>query len=139
VRVEALKEELSGRNDLFRVILAFVFQLHFSGDAGKRRVDIAHAGADEVFAVKQRSALRVGDDEVQGGDGEPLGDAGALVDLLVFAGDEGDTLDDLSDPRSDLGPEGAAVAPAFLFGDGDGFLNGLGVVRADLGGERDSP
>ena len=63
----------------------------------------------------------------------------ALVDLLVFAGDEGDLLDDLADVVGDddvldglVGGVVAARGPGFLLGDADGFVEGLGVVGADL-------
>ena len=77
--------------------LAFVFELDLSADAGEGGVDVADAGDDECLFMHEGAALRVRDDEFHGADGEALGDAAALVDFLVFAGGEGDLLDDLTD------------------------------------------
>ena len=82
--------------------LAFVFELDLAADAGERGVDVADAGNDERFVVEERAAFGVRDDEFHGADGEALRDAAALVDFLVFAGGEGDLLDDLADVVGDL-------------------------------------
>ena len=66
-------------------------------------------------------------------DGETLRDAGALVDLLVFARGEGDLLDDLTDVVRDFDVvTPGALRPCLLRGDGDAFFDVLGVVGADL-------
>ena len=82
--------------------LAFVLELDLAGDAGECGVDVADAGDDEGFVVEQGAAFGVGDDELHGADGEALRDAAALVDFFVFAGGEGDLLDDLADVVGDL-------------------------------------
>ena len=48
------------------------------------------------------AAFGVGEDEFHGGDGQALRDAGSLVDFLVFAGAEGDLLDNLADEMGDF-------------------------------------
>ncbi len=89
--------------------LAFVFEFHFSGDARERGVDVADAGDDEGLVVEEGAAFGVRDDEFQGGDGEALGAAAALVDFLVLACGEGDLFDDLADVVWDLELEGAGA------------------------------
>ena len=46
--------------------LALVLELDLAGDAGERGVDVADAGDDERFAVKEGAALGVGEDELHG-------------------------------------------------------------------------
>ena len=82
--------------------LAFVLELDLAGDAGEGGVDVADAGDGEFFAVEEGPALGVRDDQLHGGDGEALRDAAALVDFFVFAGGEGDLLDDLADVVGDF-------------------------------------
>ena len=83
----------------------------------------------------------VGEDELHGGDGEALGDAGTLVDFFVLAGGEGDGFDDLADVVRDLDLLDRLIGcvragrPGFLLGDGDAFVDGLGVVGADFGAD----
>ncbi len=64
--------------------------------------------------------------------GQALRDAGALIDLLVFARDKGDLLDQLVDVVGHFRGEAAALAPALLARDGDAFVDGLRVVGANL-------
>ncbi len=104
--------------------LAFVFELDLAADAGERGVDVADAGDDEGFVVEEGAAFGVGDDEFHGADGEALRDAAALVDFFVFAGGEGDLLDDLADVVGDFDRSMAGrVGPGFLRGDGDAFFD----------------
>jgi len=44
-------------------------------------------------------------------------------------------LDDLTDVVRDFDVAGGADGPGFLSGDGDGFVDGFGVVGADLGAD----
>ncbi len=98
-------------------------------------------GTTVDFAVNEGAAFGVGDDELHGGDGQALRDAGALVDLFVFARGEGDLLDDLADVVGYLDGLNGVVAgvgacgPGFLLGDGDGVFDGLRVVGADFGAD----
>ena len=64
-----------------------------------------------------------------------MGDAGTLVDFFVFAGGEGDLLDDLADVVGDFDVGGGAGGPGFLGGDGEALFDGLGVVGADFGAD----
>ncbi len=112
--------------------LALVLELDLAGDAGERGVDVADARDDGGLAVDEGAAFGVRDDELHGGDGQALRDAGALVDLFFFARGEGDLLDDLADVVGDLdGLDGVVVGgvgaggPGLLLGDGDGFVDGL--------------
>ncbi len=82
--------------------LAFVFELDLATDAGECGVDVADAGDGEGFAVEEGAAFGVRDDEFHGADRKALRDAAALVDLLIFAGGEGDLLDDLADVVGDF-------------------------------------
>ena len=112
--------------------LAFVFEFDLAADAGESGVDVAYARDDEGFVVEQGAAFGVGDDEFHGADGEALRDAAALVDFLVFAGGEGDLLDDLADVVGDFDLRGRAGGPGLLRGDRDALFDVLGVVGADL-------
>ena len=119
--------------------LAFVLQFDLAGDAGQRGVDVADTRHDEGFAVNQGTAFGVRDDQLHGGDGQALRDAGTLVNLLVFARGEGDAFDDLADVVRNLDVLDGVVAggvaaggPGFLLGDGDAFADGFRIVRADL-------
>jgi hypothetical protein len=69
------------------------------------------------------AAFGVRDDQLHGADGQALRDAAALVDLLVFAGGEGDLLDDLADVVGISMFDGRELGPGFLRGDGDAFFD----------------
>src|SRR6266481_844818 len=113
--------------------LAFVFELHFSGDGGERSIDIGDAGDDGFFAGAGGAMLGATDEAFHRGDGETLADAGAAVHALVLARLEGDFFDDLAQVMRDFDFfAGVAGDPGFLRGDGHAFFYGGGIVRANF-------
>ncbi len=92
--------------------LAFVFELDFAADAGERGIDVADTRHYERFVMEKCAAFGVREDELHGADGETLRDTAALVDFLVFAGREGDLLDDLADVVGDFDVEAERVDQA---------------------------
>src|ERR1035437_4366193 len=113
--------------------LALVFQFQFAGDGGEGGVDVGDARDGGIVPAAEGAALGVRDHVFEDGDGEALADAGALVDALVLAGEEGQLFDHAADVirHADLDGRGAAE-PGFLLGDGDALFEDNGVVGADL-------
>ena len=73
---------------------AFVFEFELAGDGGQGGVDVDDARHGGIVLAPQGAALGVRDHVFEHRDGQALADAGALVDALVLAGEEGDLLDD---------------------------------------------
>src|SRR5882672_7503955 len=116
--------------------LAFVFELHFSGDGGKRGVDIGDAGNDGLFAGAGGAMLGAADEAFHCGNGETLADSGAAVHALVFSGLERNFFDDLAQIQRDFDLlTGVAGDPGFLGGDGHAFFYSGGIVRANFGAD----
>src|SRR6267142_1849406 len=115
---------------------AFVFELHFPGNGGKRGVDIGDAGDDGFFTGAGGAVLGATDEAFHRGDGEALADSGAAVHALVLARLERNFFDDLAQVLRDfdLFP-GVAGDPGFLRGDGHAFFDAGGVVRANFGAD----
>ena len=82
--------------------LAFVLELELAGDRRQRGVDVGHARDDELFAVGERAALRIRDDQLERRDRQALADAGSLVDLAIGARLKRHFLDDLAHVVRDL-------------------------------------
>src|ERR1035437_8487013 len=138
--LEVLVEDLAdggadeiARHAIAAFELALVFQLEFAGDGGQGGVDVGDARDGGVVPAAEGAALGVRDHVFEDGDGESLADAGALVDALVLAGEEGQLFDHAADVigHTDLNGRGAAE-PGFLPGDGDALFEDRGVVGADL-------
>src|SRR5712664_3197767 len=116
--------------------LAFVFELHFSGDGGERSIDIGDAGDDGFFAGAGGAMLGAADEAFQSGDGETLADSGTAVHALVFARLERNFFDDLAQVMRDFDfLAGVAGDPGFLRGNGHAFFDAGGVVRANFGAD----
>src|SRR6266404_1227329 len=116
--------------------LAFVFELHFSGDGGERSIDIGDAGDDGFFAGAGGAMLGATDEAFHRGDGETLADSGAAVHALVLARLESNFFDDLAQVMRDFDFfAGVAGDPGFLRGDGHAFFDAGGVVRANFGAD----
>src|ERR1035437_5797352 len=96
---------------------ALVFQFEFAGDGGEGGVDIGDARDGGIVLAPEGAALGVRDRVFEDGDGEALADAGALIDALVLAGEEGQLFDHAADVtgHADLDGRGAAE-PGFLLG-----------------------
>src|ERR1035438_10921415 len=75
------------------------------------------------------------DDVFRGADGQPLAYSGALVDALIFAGDERNLLDHLAHELGNLQLQAVARRPRFLRGDGNAFFDGHRIMRANLGAD----
>src|SRR6185437_3597363 len=136
---DRLPDELA-HDDVRAFELALVLELYFSGNARQCCKDVAYARHDERLIVQQSTALCVRDHELHGADRQALRDAGALVDFFLLTRNEGDLLDDLADVVRDVDALNlvvvrgvAARGPGLLLGDGDGLVERLGVVRANLG------
>src|SRR6185437_8479758 len=95
-------------------------------------IDVPDAGYGELFVVEQSAALGIRNDEFHGGNGQALRDAASLVHLFIFACGEGNLLDNLADVVRNFDITGGPLRPGFLRGDGDGFLDGFGIVGANL-------
>src|SRR6266480_8136580 len=100
---------------------------------GPRGINIADAGHYEFFGVGDGAALGVRNHVLHSGDGQALADAAALVDFLVFTGGEGNALDHLLNVLGQVQAVTVAARPSFLRRDGDAFLDGGGIMRANLG------
>ena len=95
-------------------------------------MSVTRGTAALVFAF-QGAALGVGDHVFQDGDRQALADAGALVDALVFAREEGKLLHHAADVIGHADFDGRrAIHPGFLFGDGDALFEDGRIVGADL-------
>ena len=81
------------------------------------------------------AAFGVGDDILHTGNGEALADARTLVNLLVLAGGEGDSFDDLANVLWDHELVAIPRRPGFLRCDGDAFFDGGRIMRADFGAD----
>src|SRR5262249_56192952 len=67
------------------------------------------------------------------GDGESVAGWGGVVNLLVFAGQEGNALYHLADILGYMQLQAVAMRPRLLLGDADAFFHCTGIVRANLG------
>ena len=87
-----------------------------------------------VLAARQRAAFGVRQHVLEAGDGEPLADARAPIDLPIGARLKRDVFDDLADVDRHLDrfPVLSAIEPRFLRGDLHRVLAVGRVVRADL-------
>src|SRR6266404_597309 len=116
--------------------LAFVFELHFSGDGGECGIVIGDAGDDGFFAGAGGAMLGAADEAFHRCDRETLADPGTAVHTFVFARLEGNFLDDLAQVLRDFDLfAGVAGNPGFLGGDGHAFFNGGRVMRANFGAD----
>ena len=111
---------------------AFVLQFELAGDGRHGGVDIADARHDQLLAGADGAPLGIGDHIFHRADRQTLAHARALVDALVFAGDERRLLDDLADELRNLQLVTIALRPRFLAGDRNAFLDGRRIVRANL-------
>ena len=82
--------------------------------------------------IAQGALLGAGDGILQHAYGQTLTDAGALINFLVFAGGEGDALDDFADKFGNVELQAITPLPSFLGGDGDAFIDSGGIVGANL-------
>ena len=112
--------------------LAFVLELDFSRDRGKRGVDVGDTRDDVALTGLNRPALGVRHHVLEDGDRHALRDPGALVDALVVPRLERDALDDFGDEIRNPDLTGAARRPRFLIRDRHSELDALGIVRHHL-------
>src|SRR5215469_8904606 len=125
-------DEFTG-DDLGTFELAFILKLHFASDGRQGGVKIGDAGDDVCFPGADGVLLGAADHAFKSADGQALADAGAAVHALVFAGLEGDLLDDFAKILRDLDFDaGVAGGPGLLGSDGDAFVDRRGIVGANF-------
>src|ERR1035438_6287323 len=112
---------------------ALVFQFELAGDGGKGGVNVGDARHGGIVLALQGASLGVGYHVFEHGDGEALADAGALVDALIFARQEGQLFHHAADVIGHADFDGRRpIEPGFLLRDGDALLQHGGIVGADL-------
>src|SRR5208282_1750313 len=112
---------------------ALVFEFDFSGDGRHGGVEIGHAGHRGALVQTHGALLGVAGHAFGHGNGQALADAGTFVHALVFARQESDLLDDLAEVLGNFeGNLPAPLGPGLLLRDAQAFLDGGGIVRADL-------
>ncbi len=109
-----------------------VLELELAGDRRQRGVDVRDPGNDHRLGGEEASALGARDDVFEQRDGQPLADAGALVDLLILPGLERHFLDHLAHERRHGQRAAVALDPGFLRRDRHRVLPRGGVVGADF-------
>src|SRR6266478_990524 len=113
--------------------LAFVFQFELAGDGRKSGVNIGDARDRIFFADTGGALLGIANDAFQRGDWEALAYSRTAVDALVFAGLEGDFLDDFSQVAGDVDfASGIPSDPCFLLSDGHAFFEGRWIMGANF-------
>src|ERR1035438_7542569 len=116
--------------------LALVFQFELAGDGGERGVNVGDARHGGIVPALQGAALGVGYHVFEHGNGEALADAGALVDALVFARQEGQLFHHAADVIGHADFDGRRpIEPGFLLRDGDALLPHGGIVGGELVGD----
>src|SRR5712691_8657613 len=112
---------------------AFVFELQFARNGGKRGVDVGDAGDDSLFTIASGALLGAADQAFQSGDRQTLADSGAAVDALVFPSLEGDFFNDLAEIVRDINFFATVAAyPGFLSRDGHSFFDASGIMCANF-------
>src|SRR5438105_9235090 len=113
------------RNSIRPLEFTFVFEFHFTGDGGKRGVNVSDSRDDGFFAIARGALLGAADETLQSRDGQALADAGAAIHALVLARLESDFFHHLPEIRWHFNLlAGIAAHPGFLRGDGHFFFVG---------------
>src|SRR5262249_24185815 len=110
----------------------FVFEFQLSGDRRHGGVNVTDTWHDQLLVPMDRAALRILDHVFHAVDGEALAYARAVVHLLVLARAKCDPLNDLLHVLGNAKLITITLRPGFLRGDGNTFVNGRGIVGADL-------
>ena len=130
---DGLADEVAG-DGVTATELTFVFEFDLTGDGREGGVEIGDARHGHVITGAQGAAFGIRDYVFEYGDGKALADSGTLVDLLVFASEEGDLFDDFADVfgDADLHVGGVAGGPGFLGCDGDAMFHSERIMGANF-------
>src|SRR5260370_8857989 len=125
-------DQFSG-NGVSALEFPFVFELQFASDGREGGVDVGDTGDDAFLAGASSALFGAAAEAFQSGDGQTLADGRAAIQALVLASLESDFFQDLTEIVRHIDLVGGIAAErSVLRGDGHSFIEGRGIVGANL-------